>query len=148
MTKATDLKNTENMFYNCQSLITAEAMPPYVENIDSMYENCINLKVAPKLPESVVSMRNVFANNMSLRDGTRIPSNAYAIDGAYSGCSKLKGEIVIDANPDSYQSFLHDACTATKVNLIGKSSLLNEIALTHRLYNVTVNGQVPAQPKQ
>lgn len=148
MRSATDLENAESMFYNCQALITADTMPPHVENIDSMYENCINLKEAPELPESVTSMKNIFANNMSLRTGARIPSNVYAIEGAYSYCTKLKGEIVIDANPESYQSFLSDACTATKVNLTGKSSLLNEIALTNKLNNVTVNGAAPAQPRR
>ena len=61
----------------------------------------------------------------------------------YSGCGKLQGELIIDANPEEYSSFLDGVANATTLNLKGNSKILDLLANTNEGNNIRVNGREP-----
>lgn len=88
-------------------------------------------------------MSRAFENKVSLVEVTKIPKHVTDVSGCFDNCPKISGTLKIDANPESYVGFLANTCNATKLDLTGKSSMLNELALTHTNYNVTINGAAP-----
>ncbi len=147
LSKAESLTKANRMFKGCESMTTAETMAPRVKIIDEMFADCINLKIMPNLAITVESMENCFLNNKSLQEVKNIPAGVKSISSCFSGCSKLKGELRIDATPTDYAAFLQGACSATTLNLTGNSAILNDLALTNEHENVTVNGAAPVKIK-
>lgn len=142
MSQATSLVNATGMYENCKKLTTTTDAPA-IEIMDYMYAYCINLKSMPKISKSTKSMSRAFENNVSLVEVTKIPKHVTDVSGCFDNCPKISGTLKIDANPESYVGFLANTCNATKLDLTGKSSMLNELALTHTNYNVTINGAAP-----
>ena len=142
MSQATSLVNATGMYENCKKLTTTTDAPA-IEIMDYMYAYCINLKSMPQISKSTKSMSRAFENNVSLVEVTKIPKHVTDVSGCFDNCPKISGTLKIDANPESYVGFLANTCNATKLDLTGKSSMLNELALTHTNYNVTINGAAP-----
>lgn len=144
MTQATSLVNATGMYENCKKLTTTTDAPS-IEIMDYMYAYCINLKNMPNISKNTKSMSRTFENNVSLVTVTKIPKQVRDVSGCFNSCTKISGTLKVDANPENYVGFLANTCNATELNLTGKSSMLNELALTHTNYNVTINGAVPVE---
>lgn len=146
MRNAKNLLNTTGMYENCKKMTTTTSAPA-VEIMDSMYASCINLKKMPEIPDSTKSMSRTFENNLSMVEVTSIPKGVTDVSSCFDNCPKISGSLVVDANPTVYGGFLVNTCNATSLDLTGSSKLLNELALTHTNYNITVNGEKPVEPK-
>lgn len=144
MTDALSLINTTGMYRDCKKMTTTN-MVPAAEIMDAMYENCINLKKMPEIADTAISMSSMFSGNISMATATRIPKNVQNISGCFKDCRKLTGELIIEGNPKNYGSFLAGASNATKLDLKGKSTMLNILALTNDGVNITINGAIPVK---
>lgn len=83
-------------------------IPEHITDISCMYNNCVRLTKAPDIPSTVKKM-----------------------DYAFAGCKRLTGEMVIDANPDTYEGFLQGLDLETqKIELRGKSGCIEKIRAT------------------
>lgn len=118
------------MYAKCTALTDPGKLPKKLNTMASMYSECTNLAKMPKIPEKVKTMSSAFESCKLLKSFTTIPAGVKQIDSCFSGCTYLSGTIRIDANAEEYGGLFGDAATATKVNLVGKSKLLNEYAYT------------------
>ena len=143
-TNAVSLTNASEMYESCQNLVSAE-VGPGVKNMSSMFANCINLKDMPTIPVTVQDMSNAFANDVSLLNLSAIPSGVTNISGTFRNCQLIHGEVEINCNVKEFGGVFADACIATKLNLVGSSSLLDAYANTNTYSNVYVNGVMPNQ---
>ncbi|MBQ4283130.1 MAG: hypothetical protein IJB96_04295 [Lachnospira sp.] len=83
-------------------------IPEHITDITRIYNNCVRLSEAPKIPASVKKM-----------------------DYALAGCTRLTGDVVIDANPETYEGCLQGVDLAgQKIEVKGKSDVLEKIKNT------------------
>lgn len=140
---ATGVKTAVNFYAGCSTLNKAE-LPPQVSVIDSAFENCINIKKTPVIPETVERMAYTFQNAASLIETSAIPAGVQDVSGCFHGCTKLKGILTVNGNPESYADFLSEAAVATNLDLQGSSKMLDILAQQgDENPNITVNGQKP-----
>ena len=133
----TDMFST---FGNCTSLITAPTIPSSVTNMSFTFENCASLITAPTIPPSVTDMSGTFKNCTSLITAPTIPSSVTDMAATFKGCTSLTGTIIINANPTIYNDS-SGGCfedTIKPINLIGDSTILQELANTANNGNVEV----------
>lgn len=143
LSKAVGVITSKNAFADCSTLTNAE-IAPKTENMEGMFQNCINLKKMPEIPETVLNINSAFDNNTSLSKLTFIPASVSLMENTFYNCSKLEGELIIDANPIKYNGVFNGAAIATKLNITGSSNVLNALALTAgETNNITVNGNKP-----
>ena len=132
--------NMSYTFGNCTSLITAPTIPSSVTNMSFTFENCASLITAPTIPPSVTDMSGTFKNCTSLITAPTIPSSVTDMAATFKGCTSLTGTIIINANPTIYNDS-SGGCfedTIKPINLIGDSTILQELANTANNGNVEV----------
>ena len=132
----TDMGST---FSGCTSLITAPEIPSNVTDMGNTFYGCTSLTTAPEIPSSVTNMRGAFYNCSNLEKAPSVISNNVKYlggdiysHGAFEGCTKLTGSIIINANPSVYTNCFRYASTASGTNLVvsGSSNVLDEIIAT------------------
>lgn len=139
---ATGLSVAVSMYKDCCKLNEA-SVPPNAQYIDEMFAGCYNLKEMPKIPVSVISMESTFEGDVSLLSTTTIPKSVQVLDKCFSGCEALDGSIRIDCNALTFHDVFEGAVLATKLNLTGRSKLLDAYANTNESGNVMVLGKKP-----
>lgn len=143
VSRASNVLTANNMYAGCSTLNEAE-LPPNVKVIDETFMNCINIKKMPVIPDTVESMEDTFENNISLIETTAIPAYVKSVSGCFQGCTKLKGILVINGNPQNYSGFLSNAAIATNLDLQGDSKMLDILAQQGKENPyITVNGNRP-----
>lgn len=142
MTKAASLTNASQMYQDCKKL-TETNTAPHLQILDEMYSGCINLKEQPEIAAGAISLESTFQDCQKLVTTKRIPETVKNVSMCYSGCGKLQGELIIDANPEEYSSFLDGVANATTLNLKGNSKILDLLANTNEGNNIRVNGREP-----
>lgn len=112
------VKNMYGTFQHCSNLIVVPQIGKSVENMDSTFYLCTSLQKAPEIPEKVKIMRSTFSGCTNLTTPpSKIPSSVINMISAFSNCSKLEGNIEINAN------LTNEEATSTDNNLIvGKKS--------------------------
>lgn len=140
---ATGVTSAESMYEGCSTLIDAQ-IPPNVIEIGSMLAECINLRITPEIPDTVENMVSCFSGDVSLVEASTIPAGVKDVTSCFEGCEKLEGTLVVEANPESYSSFLKDCSVATSLDLDGSSKVLDVLANTaDGNRNITVQEQIP-----
>lgn len=137
---ATNLVNTQEMYAQCTNLTEAEIAPNAV-NLSGIFSDCINLQDMPTIPDSARDLSSAFQNDARLQNLTAIPSGAENVSSMFSNCQLIHGELTVDCDTREYDSMFADACTATEVNLVGSSKLLDVYANTNADGHVYVNGK-------
>lgn len=137
---AESLSSAEGMFQNCVKIVSA-SVAPNLENMVSMFQGCINLQKTPDFPETATWIDYCYDGNFSLQEASTIPASVQSLSGCFSGCKLLSGTLEVNASADDPASFLSGAAVATKLNLTGKSPILERLAESCENYNVTVNGK-------
>lgn len=146
MSAATGIIYMQNSFQSCTSLNTVGQLPPNLLYMDNSFEDCINLVKAPEIPGTVLGMSNAFNGCTRMTTASTIPGAVQDIAGTYSDCPKLCGSICINANPNTYGSFLRGSVVSVSLDVTGSSQMLNIIALTKDdTANITVNGNAPVK---
>ena len=84
----------------------------------------------------VVRMKETFEGCASLTQAPAIPKNVRDMTSAFSGCSSLKGSLVIYASPTTYDDCF--AGTNQPITISGSSSMLTELSETSLNGNVSV----------
>lgn len=143
LTKAVSLVQADAMFKECSKLVSI-TMPPNVQVIDSMFKECINLHIMPTLPETILSMNSAFEGSTNLTTLTTIPESVKSMNKAFAKCDFITGECEINATPDDMNGCFDASCVTTKLNLTGKSLILDAFANSNKVGHITVNGE-PAQ---
>ncbi len=88
-------------------------IPEHITDIRNMYKDCVRLTTAPQIPASVVKM-----------------------DYAFAGCKRLTGEVVIDANPSTYEGCFKGVDIKTQnIEFKGKSACMEPIKATAEMVN-------------
>lgn len=85
-----------------------------VLTLNELFLEASHITTAPVIPETIIDMRMTFA-----------------------GCSKLTGTVIINANPNNYESCFIG--TSKPIILKGNSNLLNDLAKTSYAGNITVS---------
>lgn len=143
VSKASGVTNADSVYADCIVLNDAQ-LPPAVQSVASGFENCINLKSMPEIPETVDFMPSCFAGNISLTTLGVIPKGVLDIGNAFDGCTKVRGVLTVNCNPENYNGFLNDTAAATSLDLQGDSLVLDVLAATSgQNENITVNGKTP-----
>lgn len=143
VSKASSVINADYLYADCIVLNDAQ-LPPAVQSIESAFENCINMKAMPEIPETVDYMPSCFAGDISLATLGVIPEGVKDIGHAFDGCTKVRGSLIVNCNPESYDGFLSNTATATTLDLQGASKVLDVLAATSdQNMNITVNGKTP-----
>ena len=120
-------------FESCENLVYAPKIPTTVKgSLYGVFNRCHNLKYASNIPYGVTSMSMTFYHCESLLKAPEIPSPVTDMGITFSSCSSLTGELVINANPTSFDYCLSGVATnpGTKLYLSGTSTMLNEILAT------------------
>lgn len=143
MKEAYGVDNADYLYADCIVLNDAK-LPPSVRSIESAFENCINLKSMPEIPETVDYMPSCFAGDISMTNLGVIPAGVLDIGNAFDGCTKIRGVLTVNCNPESYSGFLNNTASATSLDLQGDSLVLDVLAATsEENENITVNGKTP-----
>lgn len=143
VSKAANVNNADSLYADCLVLNNAQ-LPPAVQSIDNAFENCINMKTMPEIPGTVQYMSSCFSGDISLTTLGTIPEGVKDIGNAFDGCTKIRGSLIINCNPESYNGFLNDTAVATTLDLQGASKVLDVLAATSdQNMNITVNGKTP-----
>ncbi len=107
-------------FSGCTNLITAPKIPSNVTSLYYTFSECTSLTIAPEIPSSVTNMMYTFFRCTSLTTAPEIPSNVTDMQSAFRQCKNLKGEIKINARPESYGGCFLDAATSGEtLTLVG-----------------------------
>ena len=143
VSKAAGVVNADALYSGCTVLNDAE-LPFSVQSAESAFEECINLKVMPEIPPTLTNMRACFRGNISLTELSPIPGSVTDVSDAFNGCTKIRGTMVVNSNPENYSGFLAGTASATSLDLQGQSKILDVLAGTSdRNMNITVNGKTP-----
>lgn len=124
------LTDGTEMYTKCSSLTDPGVLPKKLDSMDSMFSECTNLTKMPKIPNTVTSMTKAFNSCRLLKSFTTIPSGVSYLSGCFGNCTYLSGTIRINANAEEYNGMFGGSATTTKINLVGKSKLLNNYAYT------------------
>ena len=123
-----------NMSYTFRAtkLINAPTIPDSVKNMQSTFSDCRDLINAPAIPEGTIDLSYTFYMCTKLEQAPRIPKNVEDMSSTFRSCNKLTGNIVIDANPTSYEDCFYGASTDQNTNLalMGSSTKLQELLET------------------
>ena len=107
-------------FSECTSLTTAPEIPSGVTSLYGTFSRCTSLTTAPEIPSGVTSLHSTFVNCTSLTTAPEIPSSVTDMTQTFYGCRNLKGEIKINARPESYSSCFSVAATSGEIlTLVG-----------------------------
>lgn len=143
VSNASGVTNADSIYADCIVLNDAK-LPPAVQSVESAFENCINLKSMPEIPETVDYMPSCFAGDISLTTLGVIPQGVLDVGNAFDGCTKIRGILTVNCNPENYNGFLNDTASATSLDLQGDSLVLDVLAATSgQNENITVNGKTP-----
>lgn len=142
MSKANAIIDATGMYEDCSKLVKV-SIPSNAENISSMFEDCINLKEMPEIPSTVSIMSSTFRGDVSLTSLTAIPENVTDLSSCFADCQLASGPLVINANAEKFSNMFDKAVLATKLDITGKSLLLDAYANTSSTGRVTVNGKSP-----
>ena len=128
-------------FDGCTSLTTAPEIPSSVIDMEGTFSGCTSLTTAPEIPSSVINMEGTFRGCTSLTTAPMIPSGVNNMIATFKGCTNLTGTIIINANPTFYVGSSGNCFedTVKSINLIGDSSILQELANTANNGNVEVS---------
>ena len=86
---------------------------------------------APEIPYGVVFMSNTFTHCSNLKKVTKVPSTVKYINYCFEDCYNLEGTIIIDADPEGYDTcFFNAGKNGSGITVKGKSSMLDEIIAT------------------
>ena len=86
---------------------------------------------APEIPYGVVFMSNTFTHCSNLKKVTKVPSTVKYINYCFEDCYNLEGTIIIDADPEGYDTcFFGAGKNGSGITVKGKSSMLDEIIAT------------------
>ncbi|MBE6574421.1 MAG: hypothetical protein E7652_08540 [Ruminococcaceae bacterium] len=96
-----------------------------VVSVNACFKDCVNLQYAPAIPESVVTMTHAFYGCAALTAAPVIPESVKHIDGAFYGCLSMKGEVEINATPETFA----DCFYATGYELTLKGACENKADL-------------------
>lgn len=140
LSKATKLVSAQEMFSECEKLVTA-SMAPNLEDMYAMYRNCINLQETPDFPDTIIYIDNAYSGDFSLKKASPIPKSVKSLSGCFSDCRLLSGTLEVNATADNPGSFLADAAVATGLNLTGSSPILNMLADSCEDPSIMVNGK-------
>lgn len=146
MTNASSLESCDSMMLNCTGISDCNVGPAVVD-MDNMFSGCINIESMPALPGTVTSMQGAFADNRSMSKLTGIPAKVEDISGCFGGCSMIKGDLVIEGEPQNYSGAFENAAVVTKVNLVGVYAVVNKIAYESKNKNILANGKAAANPE-
>src|SRR5699024_2749223 len=73
-----------------------------------------------------------------------IPQGVLDVGNAFDSCTKIRGILTVNCNPENYNGFLNDTASATSLDLQGDSLVLDVLAATSgQNENITVNGKTP-----
>lgn len=117
-----------------------------VISMKETFKDCYSMKEAPLIPESIIDLKETFKNCISITKAPVVPKDIINMEFTFYNCTGLTGEMVINANPYSYNECF------TKVNLTEQHIVLSgNSALLERMNNNTVEampliaeGTIPA----
>ena len=103
-------------------------IPDTITSLYYTFSGCSSLVVAPEIPNSVTEIRGVFNECSSLVEAPVIPSSVKKMSHAFGGCSAITGNIVINANPNSWyiESWL-TGVNKENISLGGTSGMLKKL---------------------
>lgn len=152
----------DQTFYNCTSLTTVQNLPTSLQSLNNCFSMCNSLKTVPALPNGVKTIYNAFSFS-GLVTAPTIPSSVTNMSVAFYHCTRLTGEIVINAKLnenfqcggkcDICEANPQETCldcgmctfdmwtfkdTQLPITITGTSDRLNALAATATNGNVTV----------
>ena len=80
-------------------------------------------------------MEGTFAWCTALEKAPEIPAGVTDMTTTFYGCSALRGELVIHANPKEFSMCLREAAMETELKLTGTSEMLQEILDTRAIFS-------------
>lgn len=99
-------------------------------------------KYAPEIPNTVKEMNSTFYGCQKLITAPTIPSSVISMNSTFYDCQNLQGNLVINANPTSYEYCLSGAAQNVKLYLSGSSKMLRNILDTAGGYgNIEILGE-------
>ena len=131
-------KNLVNMTNTFASALVKKSpsIPITVTDMTAtFYFSC--LEEAPIIPNSVINMYKTFSGT-GLTKAPVIPENVVNIESLFEECLLLTGEVIINANPSSYNHVFSG--TVNSIILSGSSDLLDEIISVSYDHNVIIKG--------
>lgn len=116
----------------------ASKIPSTVETMLATFKDCTLLVEAPVLPEGLINMGDkydyktgTFCGCTNLETAPKIPSSVQEMSKTFENCSKLKGTMIIDANPSYlYNCFSGAATSGETLILTGLSTKLDDFINT------------------
>ena len=87
--------NASNMFSECISLTTVNAMPENTTRMDQTFYNCRNLVNAPIIPANVTNMSYTFMSCTNLVNAPTIGANVTDMSYTFMSCTNLAGNITL-----------------------------------------------------
>ncbi|MBR3613955.1 MAG: leucine-rich repeat protein [Clostridia bacterium] len=125
----------EETFYACTELKSAPKIPDSVTNMHQVFDGCTSLTTAPTIPSGVTKMHKAFRGCTSLTTAPEIPSGVADMSYTFEGCTSLTGEVIINANPTSYDDCFSGVDFAAQIlTLGGESNMLAELGATGTNY--------------
>ena len=119
----------KSAFSGCSSLINAShvTVPSSCIDMSNCFYECRRLQTAPKIAEGVEMMGAAFYCT-SISKAPVIPSTVRYLNYTFSGCSRLSGEVVINANPTYYEECFK--YVPNPINITGATTLKQELLAT------------------
>ena len=116
-------------FYNCQNLKTIEHIGNEVKDMSRAFANCLQLTGIPNIPQSVENMTMAFSNCNNITNvSIMIPKTVQEFEGAFASCSKMEGNVEMNAKPQNYKyCFLGCATDGTGLTITGTSEILQKL---------------------
>lgn len=99
-----------------------------VVSMNACFKDCANLAFAPAIPETVVTMTHAFDGCAALTAAPVIPESVKNIDAAFYGCLSLKGEVEINATPETFSDCF--AATGYELTITGACENKADLAST------------------
>ena len=141
-----NLTTLSNTFYDCSALKKCPDIPSNVTSLNVTFLNCISLEKAPNISNGVESMDRTFLGCTNLTKGPDvIPETVTYFRQTFQECSKLSGEMEINANitetTDTYNYYIPFYAAVkgeAKLKLKGSCPVLNQIVEDANNPNITL----------
>jgi len=85
-------------FFECESMVTAPAIPNTVTDLTLTFEDCYMLKLPPAIPDSVTNMTGTFSYCKAMTEAPVLPDGLTSLYNTFSNCHALVSAPTI---PDS-----------------------------------------------
>lgn len=119
----------KSAFSGCTSLINAShvTIPSSCVDMSYCFYECWRLETAPKIAEGVEMMGAAFYCT-KISKAPVIPSTVRYLNYTFSGCGRLSGEVVINANPTYYEECFKNV--PNPITITGATTLKDKLLAT------------------